>query len=255
MSRIAPLAQVLDEATRLATPIPQLTLSDSLSEQDAYLLQSAAIQLRLSRGERRIGVKMGFTSRAKMLQMGVDDMIWGRLTDGMLVDDGGRVSLGNFIHPRCEPEIAFLLKKDLPGLVTPLEALAAVEAVAPAIEIIDSRYQNFKFTLADVVADNCSSAGCVVGPWADPSQELGNLGMVLSFDGRAVQFGSSAAILGSPIRSLVAAARLSAAAGEPLRAGWIIMAGGATQAEPLLPGVHVRLEVESLGTVEFSVDG
>ncbi len=83
-------------------------------------------------------MKMGFTSRAKMIQMGIDDMIWGRLTDGMVVEDGGPISLKDYVHPRIEPEIAFLLKRPLKWPCTAAEALAAVDGVAPAMEIIDS---------------------------------------------------------------------------------------------------------------------
>jgi 2-oxo-3-hexenedioate decarboxylase len=95
---------------------------------------------------------MGFTSREKMVQMGVHDMIWGRLTDRMIVEDGGTTSFKTYVHPRIEPEIAFLLKRELVGTITPVQALSAVEAVAPAVELIDSRYQAFKFSLTDVVA-------------------------------------------------------------------------------------------------------
>ena len=102
---------------------------------------------------------MGFTSRAKMVQMGVDDMIWGRLTNSMLVEDGGEIDISNYVHPRVEPEIAYLLKAPLSGPLSTAEAWNAVEAVAPAMEIIDSRYENFKFTVEDVVADNSSSSG------------------------------------------------------------------------------------------------
>jgi 2-oxo-3-hexenedioate decarboxylase len=77
--------------------------------------------------------------------------------------------------------------------------------------------------------------------------------MIVRFNGEIGLVGSSAAILGHPIRSLVAAARLAEAAGEPLRAGDIIMAGGATAAEALAPGQHVKLSVEALGSVEFKV--
>jgi len=250
---IEALAEQIDDAARGARDIEQLTAGQALDEAQAYAIQAASVARRVARGERRIGIKMGFTSRAKMAQMGVHDMIWGRLTDRMLVDDGGLISLHDYVHPRCEPEIAFLLSKPLPERVTPMQALAAVEAVAPALEIIDSRYRDFRFSLPDVVADNCSSAGLVVGPWADPRRDLANLGIVLSIDGRVVQVGSSAAILGHPLRSLVAAARLSARAGEPLQAGWIVMAGGATAAEPLVRGSHVKAEIEAMGSVSFNV--
>jgi 2-oxo-3-hexenedioate decarboxylase len=130
---------------------------------------------RYSRGEKQVGIKMGFTSRAKMVQMGVHDMIWGRLTDGMIVEDGGVTSYRKYVHPRIEPEVAFLLKRELVGTVTPLQAFSAVEAIAPAVEIIDSRYKAFKFSLTDVVADNSSSSGFVVGPWHQPDLDFRTL--------------------------------------------------------------------------------
>jgi 2-oxo-3-hexenedioate decarboxylase len=247
---ISGLASKLDEAQTKAKAIPQIT---GITVDEGYAIQSTAFQLRLARGEKKTGMKMGFTSRAKMIQMGVDDMIWGRLSSGMLVEDGGSIDMKDYVHPRVEPEIAFLLGERLEGPVTAAQAMAAIEAVAPAIEIIDSRYKNFKFSWADVVADNCSAAGYVLGAWTNLDADLSNLGMILEFNGRPVQIGSSAAILGHPVRSLAAAARLSSEAGEPLEAGWIVMAGGATAAEALAPDTHVRLTVEDLGTVAFTV--
>lgn len=253
MADITALAKAVDTAARNAKAIAQISDKTAITPGDGYAVQAAAIALRLMRGEQRIGVKMGFTSRAKMIQMGIEDMIWGRLTDAMIVEDGDAISMADYVHPRVEPEIAFLLKKPLAYPVTAAQALAAVEAVAPAIEIIDSRYRNFKFSLADVVADNCSSSGIVVGAWQNADCDLTNLGMILEINGRPRQIGSSAAILGNPIRSLVSAARLSGAAGEPLQAGWIVMAGGATAAEALSVGDYVRNTVQHLGAVGFSV--
>ena len=247
---VSGLASKLDEAQTKAKAIPQIT---GITVDEGYAIQLTAFNHRLARGEKKTGMKMGFTSRAKMIQMGVDDMIWGRLSSGMLVEDGGSIDMKDYVHPRVEPEIAFLLGERLEGPVTTAQAMAAIEAVAPAIEIIDSRYRNFKFSWADVVADNCSAAGYVLGAWTNLDADLSNLGMILEFNGRPVQIGSSAAILGHPVRSLAAAARLSSEAGEPLEAGWIVMAGGATAAEALAPDTHVRLTVEDLGTVSFSV--
>ena len=252
-SDIRGLAVVVDDAARKAHAIPQLTASRALTLEDAYEIQRASIGLRVKRGEKRVGMKMGFTSRAKMVQMGVHDMIWGRLTDSMIVEDGGPIRMKNYVHPRVEPEIAFLLKAPLSGVVTPLQALSAVEAVAPAMEIIDSRFENFKFSHIDVVADNSSSSGFVTGPWHRPDVDFSNLGLVMSFNGAARQIGTTAAILGHPLRSLVAAARFAAAADEPLQPGWIVMAGGATAAEPLAAGDWVETEIQNLGRVAFSV--
>jgi 2-oxo-3-hexenedioate decarboxylase len=251
MSLIETLAERLDTAARTATATPQLT--DPLSVEDAYAVQARSMALRYARGERRVGIKMGMTSRAKMVQMGVEDMLWGRLTDAMLVEDGGEIDFPAFVHPRVEPEIAFLLGAPLGEKVTPMAARAALAGVAPALEIIDSRYENFKFSLTDVIADNSSSSAFVTGAWADPATDLSNLGLILEIGGEARQIGSTAAILGDPIRSLVAAARLAARAGEPLQAGDVVMAGGATAAEALSPGQHVRLEVQNLSRAEFRV--
>ncbi len=251
MPNIQALAQQLDDAARAPREVPQLT--ESLTVDEAYEVQKRNVARRLSRGEKRVGIKMGFTSRAKMVQMGVHDMIWGRLTDGMLIEDGGSISLRRYVHPRVEPEIAFLLKRELVGNITPMQALAAVEAIAPALEIIDSRFQAFKFSLTDVVADNCSSSGFVVGPWHNPEIDFSNLGLVVSFDGRARLIGSTAAILGHPLRSLVAAARYAAQSDEPLQAGWIVMAGAASAAEALSGGIWVECEVQHLGRTGFSV--
>lgn len=248
------IAQYCDDAARNATAIPQLSETGrNLTLEQAYEVQRRSVQRRYDRGERQVGIKMGFTSRAKMIQMGLDKMIWGRLTHKMLVEDGGEIDLKNFVHPRVEPEIAFLLKKPLEGIVSPAEAMLSVEAIAPALEIIDSRYENFKFNLPDVVADNTSTSAFVVGPWVRPDLDITNLGMVMSFDGRPVQIGSSAAVLGHPLRALVGAAKLVAESGGRLEAGWTIMAGGATAAEALTSGLHVRLNAQNMGSVSFMV--
>lgn len=254
MSSLAGLAQIVDEAARTATAIPQLTEAlPGLTVDDAYAIQMLSVARRRSRGERRAGFKMGLTSRAKMAQVGVSEVIWGRLTDAMRLVEGGDLHRSRYVHPRVEPEIAYLLKRPLEGEVTAAEALAALEAVAPAVEIIDSRYRDFKFALPDVIADNSSSSGFYVGAWASPSTDVSNLGIVMEVDGRPVQIGSTAAILGDPIRSLLAAARLVAKAGERLEPGDVVLAGGATAAHPLSPGMHVETTFQRLGAVAFSV--
>lgn len=254
MTSLAGLAQIVDEAARTAVAIPQLTETlPDLTVDDAYAIQALSVARRRARGERRAGFKMGLTSRAKMIQVGVSEVIWGRLTDAMRLTEGGDLRRAAYVHPRVEPEIAYILKKPLEGEVSAVEALSALEAVAPAVEIIDSRYRDFKFALPDVVADNSSSSGFFVGSWSSPSADVANLGIVMEVDGRPVQIGSTAAILGNPIRSLVAAARLVAKAGERLEPGDIVLAGGATAAHALVPGMHVKTTFQRLGTVAFNV--
>jgi 2-oxo-3-hexenedioate decarboxylase len=247
------LAALLDEAACGASEVDRLTLLYSIDLATAYQIQQRNIARRLKRGERPVGIKMGFTSVAKMQQMGVNESIWGRLTDAMQVPNRGSFSFSRYIHPRVEPEVAFLLKRPLAGNVSSADALAAVEAVAPAAEIIDSRYRDFKFTHVDVVADNTSAAAFSVGEWQSP-RDLSSLAVSLIVDGTTAKSGSTAAILGDPLLSLVAAARLAEAGGEALRAGWIVLAGAATEAVALRPGMQVCVSVETLGDVTFTVD-
>jgi len=252
---IARIAEALDRAARSAEPLAQFSGSTAFSLDDAYRIQRASMQRRYADGEHSIGIKLGFTSRAKMMQMGVDSLIWGWLSNTMVEEDGGLIDLARYIHPRVEPEVCFLTRCAIDRPLTLLEVGNYVEAVAPALEIIDSRYQAFKFSLEDVVADNCSSAGLTIGAWSRNFSGLDNAGVVMRLDGRVAQAGSTAAILGNPLRSLVQASRLLHAAELELPAGSLVMAGAACAAVALYPGVHVSVDVHGVGQSSFSIRG
>ncbi|AZM94549.1 2-keto-4-pentenoate hydratase [Vreelandella venusta] len=249
---ISTIATALDQAARHAEPLAQFSTHTPFSLAQAYEIQRVSMQRRYADGERSIGIKLGFTSRAKMQQMGVDSLIWGWLTDAMLEEDGGDVALSRYIHPRAEPEVCFLVGRAIDRPLTLLEAAEYIEAVAPAIEIIDSRYEAFKFSLEDVVADNCSSSGVVMGAWSRNLSGLDNAGVLMRLDGQLAQVGSTAAILGNPLRSVAEASKLVSEAGLSLPAGSLIMAGAATAAEALHPGVHVSVEVAGFGESAFT---
>ena len=250
-AQLAAIAERLDEAAIAAKAVDQL--AEEIDMATAYKVQKLSMARRMGRGERRLGIKMGVTSRAKMAQVGVTEMIWGMLTSGMLISDGGALDMSRCVHPRAEPEIAFLIGKPLSGPVTGLEAFGAVAGIASAIEIIDSRFRNFKFRITDVIADNSSSSAFVVGPWNAPDTDVANLGMALEFDGQPVGIGSSAAILGHPLRSLVEASAILGRWGEGLQPGDILLSGSSTAAEPLRRGTRVRVVVEGLVGCGFSV--
>lgn len=254
-AQIDALALHLDEAVQSVSLQTMLSASVPLSLSDGYRIQRAGIHLRKLRGDRLVGMKMGLTSRAKMEQMGVHNPIYGHLTERMRLEDGGVLPHSQLCHPRVEPEVAFLLGKDLRGPVSPAEALLCVDGVCAALEIIDSRYRDFKFTLPDVVADNASSSYFVLGPCVKTHHELdlGNLGMVMEINGVVSQVGSSAAIYEHPARSLAALANLLAEQDEGVTAGSVVLAGGATAAVALHPRDRVQLRVDGLGSVAFSV--
>jgi 2-oxo-3-hexenedioate decarboxylase len=251
--KLEDLAKQVDEAAIQAKPIAQLSLTHEFDLDQAYEIQRLAIQRRLDRGEKLIGLKMGFTSEAKMIQMGVHDMIWGRLTDTMLIENKGIVHLSKYIHPRAEPEICFRICKDMVGEIAFEDLDQYVDGIAAAIEIIDSRFENFKFSLEDVVADNCSSTGLVIGAWQKPTRSVSDLDMTQSFNGEVVASGSSADILGDPWKSLQAATRLAAKYDEPIKAGNVVMAGAATAAVFMKSGTEIEVYVERLGEVGFTI--
>ena len=246
------LAQILDSAASNASPVSQISLTNQFTEKDAYEIQRLSIKKRLDRGEKLLGIKMGFTSKAKMEQMGVNDMIWGRLTSKMLVQSSGSIDMEKFIHPRAEPEICFLVKKDINKAITREEIKDHIIGVAGAIEIIDSRYEKFKFSLEDVIADNCSSSAFVLGKWHEIKTPIEDLKMELIINDEVVQSGSSKAILGDPWESVIAAARLCEQYGHTIKSGGYILAGAATPAVYLDKNQTIKVEVATLGSVQFS---
>ena len=250
------LAQTVDQAALEGQPIPMLTGEHpSLDIETAYTVQRLSMDRRYDRGETLIGMKMGLTSKAKMEQMGVHDPIYGHLTTSMTVADGGAFQLTGCCHPRVEPELAFTLAHDLSGTVDRGEALAAIARVHPAMEIIDSRFTDFKFTLIDVVADNTSACGYVLGPGRSPEGlDLAALELSLNVGGREQLTGSSSAIYGHPLDSLRQLCAMLARRGEGLKSGQTVLAGAATAAVYLEAGDHVDLSIPGLGPVQFTVE-
>lgn len=248
---IQDLAVHLDHAAIHAEAVPQISLEQNLSLEDAYKVQVESMNQRFSRGEKLLGYKMGFTSKAKMEQMGVHELIWGRLTSNMEFSDGGTLELNKFVHPRAEPEVAFRIAKDIPGELTKDQISTYVDAVSVAIEIIDSRYKNFKFSLEDVIADNCSSTGYVIGDWLSPENNLDNLEMSLKVNGEVVQSGQSNDILGNPWNSFLEATRIFKREGIELKEGMVLLAGAATPAVFLNSGDVVSAYCEGLGSVSL----
>ena len=239
------LARTLDEALTGRREIaPLVQTFGAFDLQAAYGVQDRGIALRQERGEKIVGYKMGLTSAAKRKQMSLEEPIYGVLTDAMRVQGSLRVADG--VHPKIEPEIAFVTARELQGRITRDQAFAALASAMPALEILDSRFTGFKyFSLPDVVADNCSSWRFALGEPVAP-RDTGGLRMRMSVNGRVVQETDSNAISGHPLDSLV---QLVAMLPRPLPAGSIVLAGAATVAEKLEPGMVVTLDVEALGSM------
>lgn len=219
----------------------------------AYAAQKAFVQAKLDAGESFVGWKLGLTSRNKQQAMGLDAPLYGRVTSGMLSAYGDPVRLDRFIHPRVECEIAFLLAHDVEGPATITSVLAATEVVFGAVDVLDSRYESFQFTLSDVVADNASAGAFYLGPIArrpDELEDLRLLGAVVRVDGDVAMTAAGAAVMGHPAASVAWLANQLAAEGEGLRAGQIVFSGGVTAPVPVVGGRSVTFEFDGLGAIE-----
>jgi 2-oxo-3-hexenedioate decarboxylase len=221
---------------------------------DAYAIQDVIKQRKLARGGKVVGLKAGLTSHAKMKQMGVDTPCFGFVADSHAVPDGGEVKVAELIHPKVEPEICFVLKKALRGPGCHIGAvLAATDFVMPGIEVIDSRYRDFKFDLKSVIADNTSAARFVVGGRCRSVSEidLRTLGVVLEVNGEVKSLGAGAAVLGHPAAAVAMLANHLGARGEEIPAGSLILSGGITEAVAVKAGDNVTLRIQDLGSVSL----
>ncbi|AGM09983.1 2-keto-4-pentenoate hydratase [Amycolatopsis keratiniphila] len=231
-------------------------LTDAWPELDvdtAYAIQDEALRLRLERGETLIGVKLGLTSRAKQQRMGIDSPLLAWLTDAMVLPAG--VPVPSLLHPRAEPELVFVLGQRLSGPgVTAATAMAAVDRVYGGVEIIDSRYRDYRFELPDVVADNGSSAYVTLGPvGAQPSSlDLSLEAALLEVDGAIVDTATGAAVLGHPAEALALAANALGARGRALEPGWLVFTGGMTDAVDVRPGSRVAAHFSNLGSITLA---
>ncbi|WP_433799871.1 2-keto-4-pentenoate hydratase [Actinomycetospora sp. CA-084318] len=200
------------------------------------------------------GWKLGLTSRAKQRQVDVSEPVHGFLPAAGALDLGEPLDTAALIAPRCEPEIVFVLGHDLAGPhVTAADVLAATAGVAVGIEVLDSRYRDYRFTMADVVADNTSAGRYVVGPPVPPAGiDLRLAGVVLEKNGRVAATAAGAASMGHPAAAVAWLVRALAATGEELRAGEIVLSGGLTAAVPVEPGDVVVVTVDHLGTLELA---
>jgi 2-oxo-3-hexenedioate decarboxylase len=245
------LAARLRAAVTDRTAIEQLT--DDVPDLDLPSAYRVQRELRSQAGP-LAGWKLGVTSRAKQAQVGVSDPIYGFLAAEHAIDLGAPLDTSALIHPRAEPEIVFILGRDLSGPhVTAADVLAATSGVAVGVEVLDSRYHDYRFTMADVVADNTSAGRYVVGAPVSPSEiDLRLVGVVVEHNGEVVATASGAASLGHPAAAVAWLVRALHAEGEGLTEGEVVLSGGLTAAVPVAPGDVVVASVDRLGSIELA---
>jgi 2-keto-4-pentenoate hydratase len=244
-------ASALLVAERLRRPIAPLSISiANLSELEAYRI---AVQVRSMNGSAGVGYKLGYTSAAMRAQMNINEPNYGVLRQGSVVEQGGRVPIEQLIHPLVEPEITFLMARDLEGPgIDHDQAWQAVRTVYASLEIVDTRYESYQFKAADNISDNSSAARFVLGATVDRDRcpDLRSMAVRLAADGQPVDRGEGASAMGDPVLAVVWLANKLAAAGSRIKAGDLVMTGGLTRAYPAHPGSRFSASFDGLGTVD-----
>ncbi len=252
------LAEHLENAELNAQAVKKITDDyPDLSWDEAYDIQWEIRRRKLARGQRVVGLKMGLTSWGKMKQMGVETPIYAFLADYFSIPEGATINTKELIHPKVEAEIAVITNRPLTGPGCHIaEVMASIECVVPAVEIIDSRYKNFRFDLKSVIADNASSSRFVTGGRLRRINEvdLKTLGVVMEKNGQVVEVGAGAAVLGHPAASVAMLANLLAERGEEIPAGTFIMTGGISAAVAVEAGDAICVRYEDLGSISMTFE-
>lgn len=234
-------------------------LTDRYPELDtdlAYQVQKRLIEKKCSKENTRIaGWKLGLTSKAKQEMMGVHEPTYGVLLENMQLFSGEPLSIAPFIHAKIEPELAFVFNRELKGPgVTVADVLSATAYLAPALEIIDSRYRNFSFTLQDVVADNSSSSRFIIGDKLSKLEDvdLALVGMVFKQNGAIAATSAGASVMGHPARAIAWMINKLAETGQSVKPGEVVLSGALTGAITINEKDVFSCSFDHFGTLEVS---
>ncbi|BAQ10976.1 2-oxopent-4-enoate hydratase [Bacillus sp. OxB-1] len=251
------IVRSLYEAERNAETVEQFACHlESFTENDAYDIQEKLIREKC-RLEQTLqsGWKLGLTSKAKQQMMGVHEPSYGVLLKNMLLLEGQTHSLKSFIHPKLEPEIGFIFKRDITGpYITSAQIAEAIDYVVPAFELIDSRFERFKFTLLDAVADNSSSSRYILGnQYCKLDQiDLRLMGIVFRKNGQVLSTATSAAVMGNPLSAITWMANKLLKRGQHIKKGEVVLSGSLSEAISIKPGDHFSASFDGLGTIHVS---
>ncbi len=254
--------EIADYAASTQTDkMPLRMISDftnHIEERDAYQTQALVIRQLVERGRMTVGHKIAATSEAAQQSLGLNAPAYGVLFEDFEITNGGTVSVGELIAPRLECEIAFFLKEDLEGPgVTPEDVLAATEAVAPALELVDLRTpqtEGWQTGRGEVICYNAFASGFVIGSErvAPADIDLTTLTCVLSRNGEEISRGTGSAVLGNPLFAMEWLANKMGENGYRLKAGEVIITGTITPPLEVEPGDTYEASFEGLGSVSLS---
>ena len=242
----------LIEAEKTKETIEAFTSDEAITKDEAYQIQLNIIDYKKQNGAKVVGKKIGLTSKAMQDMLGVTTPDYGHLLDNMIYREDTAISIKQFIQPKVEFEIGFVLKEELKGPgVTIEDVIKATDYVVPAVEIIDSRIRDWKFKFEDTVADNGSSAGAIIGKDSKLLSEINlpEVKMSLYKNDELIDSAYGSAVMGNPIEAVAWLANEVGAYDISLNAGEIILAGALSKAIPMKDGDQFKAEFENLGTV------
>lgn len=259
---IGELAAELHQAERTRVQVRQFSQRfPDIRFEDSYRIQREWMRLKLAEGRKRIGRKIGLTSRAMQQVANMTEPDYGVLFDDMVIAPGSTIAPDRFIQPWVEVELAFILKRAVRGPdVTIAQVLEATDWVVPAMEIIDARIQRIdpqtkaQRRIVDTIADNAANAGIVMGahPVRPDAVDLRWVGALLYRNGVIEETGLAAGVLDHPANGIAWLAAKLSPWGEHLAAGEIVLAGSFTRIVAASSGDRFRADYGPLGTISLS---
>lgn len=234
----------------------------------AYGVADLIHRARLKEGAKPVGRKIGFTNPSMWAEYGVCEPIWAYIYDTtvtQLQGTGATCPIGKYCEPKIEPEIVLHFRTAPPAAAQLIDVVNAIDWVAHGFEIVQSHFPGWRFQAPDTVADWALHGALLIGPrrplselGSDPIAALASFSLTLSCDGRIVETGKGANVLGSP---LAAIAHLSSVLAKqpncpPIEANEIVTTGTITMAQSVHAGESWRSALQGVGlaglTVEFT---
>ena len=252
---IESLSRDLWRAETTRSPMNTVTsICPELTIDDAYRIQETTLAIRASA---QLGFKLGYTSAAMRAQMNIAEPNYGVLTKDHFISPqqgfDGYVLTEELIHPLVEPEIALLIETDIFGDGHTVESVApSIKAVIPALEIVDTRYKEYKFSLVDNISDNSSAARFILGSPKKLSEveDLRLSGVLLWSNDDCLDTGVGANSMGNPLASIAWLANFLSKKNLGIPAGSIVMTGGLTKAHPAHSKDTFFAEFGGIGSVK-----
>ena len=258
--QIAEAAKDLIEAERTGTQTGLMSLRfPGLDLGGAYRIQDALVAAKIAAGRHQIGWKIGLTSKAMQDALKIDTPDSGVLFDDMLFETGATVPKGRFIQPRIEAEIAFIMGADLGPSPSRADVIAATAAVAPSLEILDTRIHRADpatgtlRVITDTIADNAANAGIVLGAERHPADmDLRWVGAIVARDGEVEETGLGAGVLNDPPTGIVWLAERLATVGQSIKAGDVVLSGSFIRPLEAPPGSRIEADFGPFGHVAIA---